>query len=432
VNVPRRPAGSDSAVHVASHEAAQSSASGVGVAAFAIIGLVALAGLAAWLAPQMMRSSPDSHAKTEVAAPEAPADPAGPPPPAFQLIDDVMLPVGGGFVHEAAFSYDGGRIATASEDQLVRIWDAYSGTLMQTLPQHEAYAARVMFSRDGSLLVTSTQFNTYVWDLYSGSLLAGINVMDAKTGARLSPDGTRILMTPDGEYSASVWEARTGRQLLTLSHAGGFTNGDFSRDGRLIVTTNWDHTARIWDAYSGGLIAILSRPEAVFADAAFSPDASRVVTTYFNAPHGTGPDLWDARSGMHIAQLSGAGGTPRRVAFAPDGAHIITAMDPGAVHLWSADGALISELHGMSNTINHLMFSPNGRFAAAMGWDEGPPATAVTRIWDTSTALEIATLRGYRSGAFSSDSTRFVGAGEGVAQVFRIELTEPPAISMTP
>jgi tetratricopeptide (TPR) repeat protein len=55
-----------------------------------------------------------------------------------------------------AFSPDGGRVATASDDGTARLWDAASGKPLAVLREHTAQVAAVAFSPDGSRLATAS------------------------------------------------------------------------------------------------------------------------------------------------------------------------------------------------------------------------------------------------------------------------------------
>jgi len=64
-----------------------------------------------------------------------------------------------------AFSPDGRRIATASFDQTVKVWDTVSGQETLTLKGHTFFVLDVAFSPDGRL-IASASFDTTVklWD----------------------------------------------------------------------------------------------------------------------------------------------------------------------------------------------------------------------------------------------------------------------------
>ena len=72
----------------------------------------------------------------------------------------------------AAFSPDGARIVSGSDDGTVRVWDAASGTELLVLRGHEGAVNAAAFSPDGARIVSGSWDNTVrVWDAASGAEL---------------------------------------------------------------------------------------------------------------------------------------------------------------------------------------------------------------------------------------------------------------------
>ena len=158
-----------------------------------------------------------------------------------------------GPVHSAAFSPDGQRIVTGSEDQTAKVWDAASGQELLTLKGHGSAVWSVAFSPDGQRIVTGSADQTAkVWDAASGKELLTLKGHGSRVwSVAFSPDGQRIV-TGSGDQTAKVWDAASGKELLTLKgHGSAVRSVAFSPDGQRIVTGSEDQTAKVWDAASG-------------------------------------------------------------------------------------------------------------------------------------------------------------------------------------
>ena len=84
------------------------------------------------------------------------------------------------WVNSVAFSHDSARLASASSDRTVKIWDAGSGECLQTLEGHSHLVNSVAFSHDSARLASASEDGTVkIWDASSGECLQTLDISKA-------------------------------------------------------------------------------------------------------------------------------------------------------------------------------------------------------------------------------------------------------------
>ncbi len=326
-------------------------------------------------------------------------------PPPFPLggAELVCLRVHWGRVHSAAFSPDGRRVVSASQD--VQVWDVGSGAELVCPRVRGGLLMSAAFSPDGRRIVgASTDGTVWVWDAGSGAELACIRGTGrgVLVGAAFSPDGRRMVSW-HAEGPAWVWDAETGAELVSLrGPSGSVRNAAFSADGRHIVNVSAGMTVRVCDALSGYEIARPSGDDDRFCCAAFSPDDRRIVGASYS-----GVVVWDAETNAVLGSLSEDLGEVHSVAFSPDGLRIVGGLGDGTVRVWDAEsGAELARLRGHEGAVYCAAFSPDGRRIVS-GSDDGS-----ARVWDAESDAVLTPLRGHER---EVDLVRFLPDGRRIA-----------------
>lgn len=157
-------------------------------------------------------------------------------------------------INALAFDATGKRIASASSDNSVRLWDVDSGREVRTLSAGDQFVpVALAFHPDGRRLAVGDGWysgTVLIWDVESGQKLSELRGHSSDLGSvAYSPDGRR-LATAAGDGQIKIWDADSGDELLTLSAEGArsFDVLAFHPSGQYLVSGGNDGLVRLWDS----------------------------------------------------------------------------------------------------------------------------------------------------------------------------------------
>jgi WD40 repeat protein len=246
-----------------------------------------------------------------------------------------------------AFNPAGDKLLAAissNVDGAVILWDLDTGREVRRYEEHSAWIHDLAFSPDGGQFLSASDDKTMIlWDVESSEAVHRfVSPTDAISSAAFSPDGKLLAggfgtyrYPAEGEYldhNIHLWDAATGEEILQMvGHEGAVTALQFSPDGQKLLSGSIDETVRLWDVatgeevrrfdgHTGGVFAVAFSPDGRYA-ASGAQDGSAIV--------------WRVDTGDLLRQLAGHEGVVLYVEFDEGGESLWSAAEDSRLLLWN-------------------------------------------------------------------------------------------------
>lgn len=133
-------------------------------------------------------------------------------------------------VLSVAFSSDGTLLASAGDDQLVRLWEVGTGQCSHLLEGHNDCVWSVAFSPDSTLLASGGDDKLVrIWEIGTGRCLLNLEGHTNRIWSVIfSPDGTKLASSSD-DGTIRYWDVQTGACLATLRSDRPYEGMDITR-----------------------------------------------------------------------------------------------------------------------------------------------------------------------------------------------------------
>ncbi|HSR35406.1 MAG TPA: BTAD domain-containing putative transcriptional regulator, partial [Anaerolineae bacterium] len=363
-----------------------------------------------------------------------------------------------------AWSPDGTRIATASDDSTAIVWDGRTGERLGTLSGHQDAVSNLCWSPSGKAIATASDDGTArIWMAETAEELFTLSGHEGRVGAVVwSPSGDRVFTISD-DATARVWDTATGEELLVLAHGAPAVAAAWSPLGNQVVIGDSSGGVIIWDGRTGEELLVLKGHEEYVGDVSWAPSADRIVT----ASDDHTARVWDASTGEELQVLAGHRDQVWRARWSPAGDRVVTtaldastrvwdpatgevvlSFDPGdAAHLyadvdWSPSGDQVATIRSSLGSVTVLdvetgveVLTLAGHMGKVMNVDWSPAGPLIltasedntARVWDVSPSTQV--LTGHTDVVFAVDwspsGDRVAAAGlDGTARIWDVATGE--------
>lgn len=259
------------------------------------------------------------------------------------------------------WSPDSTRIVISGNEPIAKVWDVNTGEVLLEIPApSDTIFFTADWSPDGSQIVTGTY-------PLRGEYTSNVILYDAKTGEEnlvsetlrclphrpyWHPDGDLFVtgclypdseVYPDGNGPGYVWDAKTGKIVMTLESVNGATLPmHYSPDGKQIVAGYSDGTIIIWDAETGTRNLTLNGHGSM-VNVDWSPDSKRVISGDMDGIY----KIWDIERGVETTDFT-VPGFPETLEWSTSGDYVVIGgyfPEPVIRRVWTSTEELIAEAY---------------------------------------------------------------------------------------
>ena len=327
-------------------------------------------------------------------------------------------------VIQLAYSPDGKRLASGGGDMAVRFWNTSSNTPQHTCTGHRNHVLCTTWAPDGSVFVSADKSGEIrIWDPKTGTQVGQPLTGHKKwiTAIAFEPlhldPLCRRIATSSNDQTIKIWNIRTGQCEDTISgHTGSIECLRWGGKG-LIYSGSRDRTIKVWDPDGHSrskhkLVRTLTGHGHRINALALNCDyVLRTGAYVLGKPVPASPEEAKARALERYTEVVGS-----------DGEKLLSGSDDFTMFLWHPETSKtpVERLLGHQNLINHIAFSPDGRYVASGSFDKK------VKIWCGKTGRFLSTLTGHVGAvyqvAWSADSAHIVsGSKDSTVKVWSMK-----------
>jgi WD40 repeat protein len=241
-----------------------------------------------------------------------------------------------------AFSPDGKMLAWGDRDlgptehghSVVKSWNLATNQIRSGCRGHYVNITSVALSPDGKYLATAAQNDVVkLWDVATGKERTTLRWHSDSACiwcVRFSPDGKTLASARTTGTTIRLWEVASGGFRASLrGHEKGIESLAFHPGGRLLASGGSDKTVRLWDVGTGRALGILKGVDRSICALAFDPNGQVLAS-------GGGGEitLWSVDGWNKLGLLKGHTQEIFSVAFSPNGRILASGSSDGTVRLW--------------------------------------------------------------------------------------------------
>ncbi len=280
-------------------------------------------------------------------------------------------------VLDLAFSPDGRRLASISQDLSIKIWDVTpkdAGELppipwghfmvcgSELVPAEKKRLVTAGF--DGSVIIREVPTLEMLDKLVVAGAVANGDIENAISAVALNSQATRLAVAQRG--GVTVWDIASHLRLFSVPGVAYpvLMSMWYSADGKYLGIQDTARSIALLDPDTGHRLRTIPNPDSDIRDWVFSWDGRRLAVGDAKGE----VSIWDLSGEEQPMRIQAYDRPVQMMIFSPDGKRLLTSsMEALIVKLWETDtGKLLSTIHGTQAGVYWLSTDTDFKYFAAL------------------------------------------------------------------